>query len=385
MKPSLIFSLFLQTSALFALGQAASAPSPATPARAPAASPSASPEILPDRHVTFRLKAPQANEVAVSGQGFAGRVPMSKDESGQWSATVGPFEPGIFEYSFTVDGVQMIDPGNSWIKPQRQPRTSILHIAGDPPQIWDFQGVPHGTLHEHNYQSKTVGEMRRFDVYTPPGYERDSTTKFPVLYLIHGFGDNYAAWSVHGKAHWILDNLIAQGRAAPMIVVMPDGHPIAPETRPRQEYGKANADSFEHELIDEIVPLVESTYRVRAEAAGRAIAGLSMGGGHSLQTGLRHLDTFAWIGAFSAGLPSQERLSETIANADALNQKLKLFWIACGKKDSLVERNRQFEAQLTEKGIHHTWRETEGDHSWPVWRRYLAEFAPLLFSQSSAK
>jgi hypothetical protein len=212
MKFTLVFPILLQSIALVAPGQNAPPSPPAAP-RPAAEAPVISPDIQPDRHVTFRLKAPKANEVSVSGQGFEGRIPMVKDESGLWSATVGPLDPGVFEYSFTVDGVQMIDPGNPAIKPQRQPRTSILHIAGNPPQIWDFQDVPHGTVHQHNFRSKTIGDMSQFQVYTPPGYERDSTTKFPVLYLIHGFGDNYAAWSMHGKANWILDNLIAQGRA----------------------------------------------------------------------------------------------------------------------------------------------------------------------------
>ncbi|MDB6152027.1 MAG: Carbohydrate acetyl esterase/feruloyl esterase [Chthoniobacteraceae bacterium] len=353
---------------------------PPTPTARPV--PISSPEIKEDHHVVFRLKAPQAREVSVSGQGFA-RAPMTRDAaSGEWSVTVGPVEPGVWEYSFNVDGVDMIDSANPAIKPQRQPKTSILQIPGTPPLVWDFQNVPHGTLHEHTFQA--AHSVRRFHVYTPPGYERDSAGKFPVLYLVHGFGDNDASWSAHGKANWILDNLIAKGSAKPMLVVMPDGHPLAPGTGPRGDYGKANSEAFEAELVNEILPLIESTYRVRASADGRAIAGLSMGGGHSLYTGLRHSDIFSAIGAFSAGVPSQESLNQAFDNAGNLNEKLRLFWIACGKSDSLVDRNRKLDAQLTEKGINHTWVESEGGHAWPVWRQYLAQFVPLLFVEPKA-
>lgn len=363
-----------------ALSVSANAQNNPPPRTAPPA-PTISPEIQEDRKVTFRFRAPNAKEVTVAGQGISGKVPLTKGDNGDWSATVGPIDPGVYEYSFTVDGVQMIDPSNSAIKPQRQPRTSILHIASKMPSVWDFQDVPHGTVHQHGYLSKTVKGLREFYVYTPPSYERNTAAKYPVLYLIHGFGDNDATWTQHGKAQWILDNLIAQQKAKPMIVVMPDGHPIAPGTAPRDQYGKANTEALEREIIDEMVPMIENVYRVRTDAAGRAIAGLSMGGGHSLNTGLKHLDTFAWIGAFSAGIPGQDQMADLFANPESINQKLKLFWIACGTNDFLISRNRELDAKLTEKGIRHTWLETEGDHSWPVWRRYLADFAPLIFTE----
>jgi enterochelin esterase-like enzyme len=343
--------------------------------------PTISPEVHEDRKVTFRLNAKDAKEVTVAGQGIKGKVALAKDENGKWTATVEPIEPGVYEYSFTVDGVQMIDPSNPAIKPQRQPRTSILHIPGETPLVWDFQQVPHGTVHQHGYQSKTVGSLRQFFVYTPPGYERDTATKYPVLYLIHGFGDNHATWTQHGKAHWILDNLIAQKKAKPMIVVMPDGHPVAPGSGPRDQYGKANSEMLAREIMDEMLPTIENTYRVQTNAAGRAIAGLSMGGGHSLYTGIQNIDAFAWLGAFSAGVPGKEQMGQLFADPTKINEKLKLFWVACGKNDFLIARNRELDGVLTEKGIKHTWLETEGDHSWPVWRKYLADFAPLLFSE----
>jgi enterochelin esterase-like enzyme len=373
MKPFLCHLLAAVSLSLAASGQSNPAP------RTPPPPPTVSPEIQPDRRVIFRVRAKDSKEITVAGQGISGKVPLTKDEEGVWSAKVGPIEPGVYEYSLTIDGVQTIDPSNSAIKPQRSPRTSILHIPGDPPLVWDFQDVPHGTVHQHGYQSKTVKALRQFFVYTPPGYEKDTASKFPVLYLIHGFGDNHATWTQHGKANWILDNLIAQKKAKPMIVVMPDGHPIAPGSGPRDQYGAANSAALEKEIMEDMISMIESTYRVQANADNRAIAGLSMGGGHSLYTGFRHLDSFAWIGAFSAGVPGQDQMAELFSNAESANQKLKLFWIACGKSDFLIERNRQMDALLKEKGIRHSWIETEGDHSWPVWRRYLADFAPLLF------
>jgi len=355
----------------------AALPASAAPAKPPGQT--NEPEIQPDKHVTFRLKAPQASEVSVSGQSVPKTV-MTKDEGGVWSATVGPVPPGVWEYSFTVDGVQTIDPGNPAIKPQRAPHTSILQISGDSPALWDFRAdVPHGTMHWHDYYAKTLGAQRRLHVYTPPGYEQDAASKYPVLYLVHGFGDNDAGWSEHGKANWILDNLIAEGKAKPMIIVMPDGHPIAPETRGREEYGMANQTAFEHELIEDIIPMIETDYHVQADTAHRALAGLSMGGGHTLHTGLRHLDKFAWLGAFSAGIPGKDSNNDALTNPAAINSALKVFWIACGKSDFLFERNLQLDQLLTEKGIHHTWVASEGDHSWPVWRNYLTQFAPLLF------
>lgn len=376
----LSLAAFAQDSA--APAAASTQPPPAAPR---AARPSnSSPEIHEDRKVTFRLTAPDATDVTVAGQSI-GKNPLTKGEKGTWSVTVGPVEPGVWEYSLYVNGVQMIDPGNPDLKPQRSPRTSILHIPSDPPQPWDFQEIPHGTVHRHQFSSKSLARMREFLVYTPPGYEVETAARFPVLYLVHGFSDNQDSWSGHGKAHWILDSLIAQGKVTPMIVVMPDGHPVPPGSGPREEYWKSNSEAFEHELVKDVLPLVDRHYRTKPEAASRAVAGLSMGGGHSLHTGLRHLEQFGWIGAFSAAVPGKDQVAEQFAKPEDVNQKLKLLWIACGKKDFLLERNRQFIEHLKEKGIQHQWLETEGDHSWPVWRGYLAELSPLLFKDAAAK
>ena len=363
---------------LFALAGLDSIAQPATntaarPQRPP---PLRSPEISADRQVTFRMRAAKATEVVVAGQWPDGRAPLTKGDNDVWSVTVGPVAPGVWEYSFQVDGLSMIDPANPAIKPMREPRTSILHLPGDPPAAHDFQDVPHGVVRQHTYRSKSLDRLRELVVYTPPGYEK-SRTRFPTLYLQHGNGDNQATWTTHGKAHWILDNLIAQGRAKPMLIVMMDGH-AAPPGDPTNRFTN-NTVAFEHDLLADVIPFVEANYRVKTTAAGRALAGLSMGGGQALTVGLNHADSFAWVGGFSSGVPASETVAAALEAKAGLNRKLKLLWIACGKDDFLLQRNEEFIARLREKNVKHQWELTPGNHSWPVWRTYLAEFAPKLF------
>ena len=348
----------------------------ATPAPRPP--PLISPELLADRSVTFRLKAPAAKEVLVRGQWAKDPLALTRNDAGVWSATSAPIDPGVWEYSLVVDGLAMIDPANAAIKPMREPRTSILAIPSSPPALWDFQDVGHGTLHSHDYLSTAFGCERELVVYTPPGYETSTDAVYPLLVLQHGSGDNQLTWTVHGKAHWILDNLIASGKARPMVVVMLNGHPprSGADSKPR----RTGLEGFQHELLDDAMPLVERLYRVSKDRKERAIAGLSMGGGQSLSIGLAHLERFAWIGAFSAAPPDGEMVKPALEDAAATNGALKLLWIAVGKEDGLRTKNEAFIATLTEKGIHHTWQVTAGGHSWPVWRSYLASFLPLLFS-----
>ena len=347
---------------------------PAAPAKKnPPAPPVISPEILSDGRVTFRLQAPKASAVTVSGQFQRGPATMTKDEKGLWSVTVGPVPSGVHEYSFNVDGVSMIDPGNRAIKPMRAPRTSILEIPGTPPLIHDFQDVPHGKVTLHWYASKSLGRRRPMQVYTPPGYDANPSARFPTLYLFHGSGDNEATWVAHGHAHWILDNLIAQRKAQPMIVVMLDGHAVAPGPNTERN---ANTNAFERDLLEDAMPLVKASYRTREGSVNQAIIGLSMGGGQSLNIGLKHPDRFAWVGGMSSSVREGINL---IGDGTALNQKLKLLWFACGKDDFLLKANQDFTAALKEKNVRHTYMETEGNHSWPVWRKYLADFAPLIF------
>jgi len=280
-----------------------------------------------------------------------------------------------------VDGMNVMDSQNPASKPQREPQKNVLHISSTPPAPWDWQDVPHGTVHQHGYMSKALGRPRELRVYTPPGYELSGDKKFPLLVLQHGSGDNQRTWVEHGKAHWILDNLIAAGKARPMIVVMIDGHPLG-STKFGDEAKRAQAmDAFRRELFEDALPLTESLYRVEKDAAHRAIAGLSMGGWHSLTVGLGNMDRFAWVGSFS-GVPPEPAVAQSfLGDPAAANAKLRLLWIAVGKDDFLRKRNEEFIASLKEKGIAHTWELSEGAHAWPVWRGYLAEFAPLLFAE----
>jgi enterochelin esterase family protein len=343
-----------------------------------------SPEIQADGRVTFRLRAAEAKEVTLRGQWTKEAAPMSRGEEGVWSVTAEPVPAGVWEYSFQVDGLNVLDAANPTFKPQREPSRSILHIAGSPANPWDWQKVPHGTVHQHAYDSKALGRPRELWVYTPPGYERGVAAtpgkRYPLLVLQHGSGDNHQTWVVHGKAHWILDNLIAAGRAAPMIVVMLDGHPLGRQSRDTPPDRRAAAtEAFRRELLEDALPLVESIYALEPGAERRAIAGLSMGGGQSLSVGLGNLDRFSWVGAFSAAPPSPEIAQAILSDPSAANARLKLLWIGCGEDDRLRERSEQFIAALNEKGVRHEWHLTAGDHSWPVWRQYLAEFAPKLF------
>jgi enterochelin esterase family protein len=347
-----------------------------------------SPELMPDGSVTFRLRAAQAKEVALRGQWMARALPLARDDNGVWKVTTEVIPPGVWEYSFQVDGLNVLDSLNPTFKPQREPSKSILHIAAMPPNPWDWQDVPHGTVHQHGYNSKALGRPRELWVYTPPGYEQaitaDPTARFPLLVLQHGSGDNHQTWVVHGKAHWILDNLIATKRAKPMIVVMIDGHPLGTVSRDSAGQRRGAAmDAFRGELFGDALPLVDSLYRVEPDAANRAIAGLSMGGGQSLSVGLTNLDRFAWVGAFSAAPPSAETGQAIIADPAGTNSRLKLLWIGCGKDDQLRSRNEEFVASLKDKGVRHEWQLTAGNHSWPVWRGYLAEFAPKLFRDTT--
>jgi enterochelin esterase family protein len=362
---------------LCALPAAAQAP-PAPPA------PILSPEVHADRRVTFRFRAPNAKEVLLAREG-ADRVAMQKDEQGVWSVTTDALEPDLYGYAFVADGVGLIDPSNPAMKPNLLNTQSVVHVPGPPSLPWEVAAVPHGTLHRHFYRSGVVGDDRDYYVYTPPGYDANAATRYPVLYLLHGFSDEANGWSAVGRAHVILDNLIAQGRAKPMLVVMPLGYG-APEIVKAgfggfREPGlrQRNFDRFRDALLGEVIPQVEKSYRVAADRGSRAIAGLSMGGAESLYTGLNALDRFAWIGAFSSG-GLRDEFDADFPGLDAkANDKLRLLWIACGTEDRLIDANRKVFAWLTSKGVKHEAVETPGAHTWMVWRRNLAEFAPRLF------
>jgi enterochelin esterase family protein len=304
---------------------------------------------------------------------------MTNDGKGVWTAAVGPLEPNIYDYNLVVDGLSIVDPANPWVKPMRAARTSLLEVPGEPPRLWEFQDVPHGAVHEHVYFSKSLGTKRRLHVYTPPGYEKHPKN-LPVLYLFHGAGDNDATWTASGRAHFIADNLLAQGKAKAMIIVMTDGHAYTGNpTQVSSNMIARNVEAFANDLLKDVMPLVESTYHVKANRDNRAIIGLSMGGGQSLSIGLKHRDLFARVGGMSSYLPDAQKVV-----TDAFPQpksNLKLLWIACGKDDRLIDNARQLSAALKAKNIPHEFKETEGAHTWPVWRRYLGEFLPLLFTE----
>lgn len=353
-------------------------------AQAPPA-PVVSPEVHSDNRVTFRFRAPNAKGVAVSLEGAGKDQPMEKGEQGVWSVTTEALAPDFYGYSFVADGVRLIDPSNYLLKPNILSTQSQVHVPGPTTLPWEISDVPHGEVHHHFYKSGVVGDQRDFYVYTPPGYDPRAQRTYPVLYLLHGFSDDASGWTAVGRAHVILDNVIAQGKAKPMLVVMPLGYG-APEILHlgfgafrNEELRDRNFAKFREALLTEVMPRVESSYLVSKDRGSRAIAGLSMGGSESLLTGLTSLDKFAWIGAFSSGgIP--EDFDKDFPGLDAkANQQLRLLWIACGTEDRLIDVNRNLRHWLASKGIQHTDIETPGMHTWMVWRRNLAAFTSLLF------
>jgi enterochelin esterase family protein len=307
---------------------------------------------------------------------------MTKGDDGQWSITTGPLNPAVYNYTFVVDGVRNIDPSSPMVKLGDRSAESMLEVTGDKPAPYDIQPVPHGTVHINWYQSASLNALRSVYVYTPPGYE-EGKAKYPVLYLLHGSGDTEAGWVDVGRANLILDNLIAAGSAKPMIIVMPYGRPL-PEVMlvPSAGRGPADADAlFGTDLLQDVIPYVEKLYRVSAKPDDRGIAGLSMGGGQTLSIGLTHLDTFHYIGAFSAaarGNP-EEQFKGFLAESGAANKKLKLFYIACGKTDNLFPASQALSDALDKHEIKHTFVASEEGHVWRNWRNYLADLAPKLF------
>jgi enterochelin esterase family protein len=343
-----------------------------------------SPQVLPDRRVTFRLKAPDARQVQVRCESLPA-AGMVKDDQGLWSFTTAPLEPDYYGYSFVVDGVRAIDLDNPLLKYNLLSTESQVHVPGPASLPWEVNDVPHGVIHRHFYHSAAAGDDRAYFVYTPPNYKPSAGAPYPVLYLLHGYSDDATAWWSVGQANIILDNLIARGEAKPMVVVMPLGYGtmeivLRGWARVRQpDLWQSNVSRFGAALLEEVLPQVESAYDVSKEREARAIAGLSMGGAESLTVGLNHLDRFAWIGAFSSGGLDTNFSAAFPALDAAANQRLRLLWISCGKDDRLVESNRQFVHWLETKGLHSTWTEVPGEHNWRVWRRNLAAFAPLLF------
>jgi enterochelin esterase family protein len=343
-----------------------------------------SPEVGSDRRVTFRFLAPNAKEVSVNIESMKQPLPMHT-ENGVWTVTTDALEPDYYGYAFVADGVRLIDPSNFSMKPNLLETESQVHVPGPSPTPWDVTQVPHGIIHHHFYQSQVVGDHRDFYVYTPPGYDPKQRRLYPVLYLLHGFSDDASGWLTAGFANVILDNLIAQGKAKPMIIVMTLGYGV-PEIvdRARPAFGSASLrhksfEKFRDALFSEVIPQVERDYRVDRSRKARAIAGLSMGGAESLYVGLNALDRFAWIGAFSSGGLGEE-YATTFPHLDAAaNSDLALLWLSCGKEDRLFDSNQKFRDWLGSKNVHFKWIETSGGHEWQVWRRNLVNLSQLLF------
>ena len=412
-----------------AFAQPAPAPAATQGPAAGGAPPVRSPEIAADATVTFRLLAPNATTVLVRNTtgGYAdwpggNDVKMSRGDNGVWSATVGPLKPEYYAYVFVVDGVQAFDPQNVFHVRDGQRYGNALRIAGDFTRNYAVNDVPHGTVSQVWYPSPALEMSRRLYVYTPPGYE-SNTSRYPVFYLLHGGGGDEDIWTTMGRAPQILDNLIAQGKATPMIVVMTNENanqvasqdfvaprPLPPGTgNPMQ--GPAMLD-FPKSIVTDLIPFVDKTYRTVADREHRAIAGLSMGGAMTLLAAFNHLDTFAWVGTFSAGLPPMPGVKVPIpppANAAILrgpditntidkeklaallpqltaeaNATLRLFYVAIGTEDGLITAHNAFKELLAAKGVKATFVETRGyGHEWAYWRLCLQDIAPRLFQAAA--
>ena len=350
---------------------------------APPPAPLQSPEVHSDRNVTFRFQAPEAKRVELSGQFLKGNQLMEKNEAGLWSITVGPIEPNLYPYNFVADGVGVADPSNPDLFPNELFKPSLIDIPADPPLLHAIRDVPRGDLNYCSYESKTLNRTRPLVVYLPPGY-RAGTDSYPVLYLVSGTTDTEETWVKAGRANVILDNLIAEKKAVPMIVVMPYGNMRAGTPPPSSMQAADIYKVFDAELTGNIMPYVEANFRVVADREKRAIAGFSRGGGQSLFAGFSNPDKFAWIGSYSAYL-TPEICDRYFASLTAVpgktNSKMKLLWLGVGKSDFLYQPAVTFIDYLNERKVEHKTLITEGGHTWMNARQYLAETLELYFRQ----
>ena len=340
-----------------------------------------SPEVPTDGQATFRYYAPGAQAVSLVGLRRPTPWPMTKGADGVWTLTVSGLAPDIYGYSFDVDGATALDPRNRYIKKWINSE-SAFELPGAKPPAWALTPVPHGTLARHTITSAAAGREYSFQVYTPPGYDPRGKQVYPVVYLLHGYGDDETAWAENGRAHLIADNLIAAGKMKPAIIVMPHGHPIPyPFTR-FEDYSGLNHAAMEKVVVGELLPFVERNYRASKKPAGRAIVGLSMGGGHSLGIGLAHPELFQWVGAFSAAAPAENletKFSALLAAAKKKQTSPKLLWIGIGKDDFLLSRNDAFRTWLAQNQVPFTYKLTDGGHEWTCWREYVEDFLQLTF------
>ena len=379
LKHVLAATLLLQSLALTA--QKPAAPPP----------PLRSHEVHADRSITFRFKDAAATKVALNLEGVAKPIPMTRGNGGIWTYQTQPLSPEIYFYSFLVGGAPRIDPENHRVTANLDfPASNAVAVPGPTPQPWDETGVPHGTVHTHRFTSKIAlglqANQEEIVVYTPPGYDAHAAKPYPVLYLLHGWSGVAEGWVKDQQANFILDNLLAEGKVKPMVVVMPLGYGDMSFVEHGFDVWKDpaavehNTQLFMSLLTGEIMPFAESAYNISHDREGRAITGLSMGGLESLDTGLHNTDKFAWIGGFSSAVHSLD-YEHQLAKLDARAADLKLLWIACGTEDGLIDANRKMVAFLKAKGMPVTQVETPGLHDSLVWRDNLIHFAPLLFQK----
>lgn len=341
-----------------------------------------SPEVHADNSVTFRFYAPKAIEVKLSGQFEKSALSMTKDENGVWSVKTSPIKPDMYPYSFNVDGVSVADPNNTAIFPNEGFQNSVVEITGNTPLVHTLQNVPHGTVAYRYYQSPDLG-TRPVVIYTPPGYESNAKTSYPVLYLLHGTTDNEETWTKVGRANIILDNLIAQGKAKPMIIVMPYGraYPVISKSSGSLRNWD-NLQEFQKDFFGNLMPFIEKNYRTLNDKNNRAIAGFSGGGGTTLYFGLNNTNKFAYVCGFAPGMLKNEfeRNNEVaFKNVEQTNKNLKLFWIGVGKDDGLYAVNQEYMQLLDQKKIKYESLITDGGHTWMNVKYYLSVIAPKLF------
>jgi enterochelin esterase-like enzyme len=368
--------------------------------------PIVSPEVKADHTVTFRIQAPAADSVQITGDflptvkmktqwgmmDVPGTAKLTKDDKGIWSFTSQPLASDLYSYTVIVDGFKTTDPSNVYIIRDVASVFNVFIVGGGKGDLYQVNKVPHGSVTRRWYDSPGNGMPRRVTVYTPPGYEI-SKDQYPVLYLLHGMGGDEEAWIALGRTSQILDNLIAQGKSNPMIVVMTNGN-VAQEAAPGESnlgYSKPSMqmdhtmDGKFEETFPDVIKFVEGNYRVIANKAGRAIAGLSMGGYHSLHISRYYPNTFDYIGLFSAAIMTDPKnTSKVYENFDStlknqMTNGYKLYWIGIGKSDFLYKTNEEYRAKLDKMGMKYTYFETEGGHVWTNWRVYLSELTPLLF------
>lgn len=352
-----------------------------------------SPKVHADKKVTFSYRAPGAKEVILDGQFPPGKAPMVKDDQGVWSVTVGPLKPDIYPYSFRVDGVNVMDPANADFFPNERFKGSLLDVPGEQPLIHAVRDVPHGAV-SYAYYPSVEGSTGSVVIYTPPGYDKAKSEKYPVFYLISGTTDTEETFFKVGHTNFILDNLIAEGKAKPMIVVMPYGNPAARIAeqkvlpKPNDLMSREGEDAinrakmFETDLVTKLMPFVEKNYRTLNNRNSRAIGGFSRGGGQTLRTAFGNMDKFSWICCYSSYLSRPEmeqRFSHVYENPDKTNKDLNLFWLGVGNEDFLYDDAANFIDFLKEKKVKHTSLITSGGHTWMNVKTYVTETAQLLF------